>query len=236
MGNQSSSRCKLYPYLMTHKTLIKQLKTKYLSSLKIPRPTSSSSTLGSLQTRSKTYNLVAAGQTHKVRQAVNSEGRVINAGPSVADVMTMDVDTLDQDDLRREGGEEMEGMTLMVPRFSRKGKLYAGMSASPLSPHLLPSRQYPSLLSAPCTHRHRCPSQYSMRIGIWILTISAKTTHPTPNPRTRTINNSRTIRQRHDININIKYPLIPLNRQNTSDHYSDTRKKGSTHPPPKIQE
>jgi hypothetical protein len=42
--------------------------------------------------------------------------------------MRMDVDTLDQDDLRREGGEEMEGMTLMVPRFSRKGKLYAGES------------------------------------------------------------------------------------------------------------
>jgi hypothetical protein len=55
---------------------------------------------------------------------------VINAGPSAADVMRMDVDTLDQDDLRREGGEEMEGMTLMVPRFSRKGKLYAGESAS----------------------------------------------------------------------------------------------------------
>jgi len=43
--------------------------------------------------------------------------------------MRMDVDTLDQDDLRREGGEEMEGMTLMVPRFSRKGKLYAGESS-----------------------------------------------------------------------------------------------------------
>jgi hypothetical protein len=104
--------------------------TKHLSSLKISRPSSSSSTLGTLQTRSKTYNLVTAGQTHKVRQAVNSEGRVINAGPSAADVMRMDVDTLDQDDLRREGGEEMEGMTLMVPRFSRKGKLYAGESAS----------------------------------------------------------------------------------------------------------
>lgn len=69
---------------------------------------------------------MTAGQTHKVRQAVNSEGRVINAGPSAADVMRMDVDTLDKDDLRREGGEEMEGMTLMVPRFSKKGKLYAG--------------------------------------------------------------------------------------------------------------
>jgi hypothetical protein len=43
--------------------------------------------------------------------------------------MRMDVDTLDQDDLRREGGEEMEGMSLMVPRFSRKGKLFAGESA-----------------------------------------------------------------------------------------------------------
>jgi hypothetical protein len=42
--------------------------------------------------------------------------------------MRMDHDKLDADDLRREGGEEMEGMTLMLPRFSRKGKLYAGMS------------------------------------------------------------------------------------------------------------
>jgi hypothetical protein len=40
--------------------------------------------------------------------------------------MRMDVDKLDQDDLRREGGEEMEGMTLMLPRFSKKGKLFAG--------------------------------------------------------------------------------------------------------------
>ena len=143
MGNQSSSRCKLYPYFMTRKTLTKQLKTKYLSSLKVSRPTSSSSTLGTLQTRSKTYNLVAAGQTHKVRQAVNSEGRVINAGPSAADVMRMDVDTLDQDYLRREGGEEMEGMTLMVPRFSRKGKLYAGEFASRFTPC---SRTFPHCL------------------------------------------------------------------------------------------
>jgi len=42
--------------------------------------------------------------------------------------MRMDVDGVDEDDLRREGGEEMEGMTLMVPRLSKKGRLYAGMS------------------------------------------------------------------------------------------------------------
>jgi hypothetical protein len=47
--------------------------------------------------------------------------------------MRMDVDQVDEDDLRREGGEEMEGMTLMVPRFSRKGKLYAGMSSIPFT-------------------------------------------------------------------------------------------------------
>ena len=152
----------------------------------------------------------------------------------------MDVDTLDQDYLRREGGEEMEGMTLMVPRFSRKGKLYAGEFASRFTPcsHTFP--RCPFLSSVP-----PCPFTLKPIPLVTLvqrtepgspLTYSPKTIHPTPHPRTRPINNSRTIRQRHDININIKYPLIPLNRQNTSDHYSDTRKKGSTHPPPKIQE
>jgi len=108
--------------------LTTQLKVKYLTSIKLSRPTpsSSSSTLGTLQTRSKTYNLVTAGQTHRVRQAVNAEGRNPTSGPSAADVMRMDVDKLDEDDLRREGGEEMEGMSLMLPRVSKKGKLYAG--------------------------------------------------------------------------------------------------------------
>jgi hypothetical protein len=83
--------------------------------------------------------------------------------------MRMDVDTLDQDDLRREGGEEMEGMTLMVPRFSRKGKLYAGESASPLSPynlsflavqsffrpHLYPAFLIISYFPEAVVHRHR---------------------------------------------------------------------------------
>jgi hypothetical protein len=43
--------------------------------------------------------------------------------------MRMDVDQakVDEEDLRREGGEEMQGMTLMLPRVSRKGKLYSGM-------------------------------------------------------------------------------------------------------------
>ena len=130
MGNQGPSRCKLSPLRVPElaRKLTYKLKTKYLSSLKISRPSSSSSTLGTLQTRHKNYNLVTAGQTHKVRQAVNKEGRIPNAGPSAADVMRMDVDGVDEDDLRREGGEEMEGMTLMVPRLSKKGRLYAGMS------------------------------------------------------------------------------------------------------------
>jgi hypothetical protein len=76
--------------------------------------------------------------------------------------MRMDVDTLDQDDLRREGGEEMEGMSLMVPRFSRKGKLYAGESnlsfpavQSSFRPHLYPA--FPIILYFPeaVVHRHR---------------------------------------------------------------------------------
>jgi hypothetical protein len=47
--------------------------------------------------------------------------------------MRMDVDKLDEDDLRREGGEEMEGMSLMLPRVSKKGKLYAGTCSSSCS-------------------------------------------------------------------------------------------------------
>jgi len=135
LGHQGPSRCKLSPLRVQElaRKLTYKLKTKYLSSLKISRPSSSSSTLGTLQTRHKNYNLVTAGQTHKVRQAVNKEGRIPNAGPSAADVMRMDVDGFDEDDLRREGGEEMEGMTLMVPRLSKKGRLYAGMS--PVSYH-----------------------------------------------------------------------------------------------------
>jgi hypothetical protein len=217
----------------------KQLKTKHLSSLKISRPSSSSSTLGTLQTRSKTYNLVTAGQTHKVRQAVNSEGRIINAGPSAADVMRMDVDTLDQDDLRREGGEEMEGMTLMVPRFSRKGKLYAGEFASLFRSTILP---FPlPFLFRPFLHPTSCITGHIVRSSICRvssqghtgaqLTNSTKTIHPTPNPRTRSINNSRTIRQLH---INIKHPLIPLHRPNTSHLNPNPSKKGSTHPPAQI--
>lgn len=42
--------------------------------------------------------------------------------------MRMDVDKLDEEDLRREGGEEMQGLSLMVPRFSKKGKLFVGKS------------------------------------------------------------------------------------------------------------
>ena len=45
----------------------------------------------------------------------------------------MDVDKLDEEDLRREGGEEMQGLSLMVPRFSKKGKLFVGKSLSSLS-------------------------------------------------------------------------------------------------------
>jgi len=54
--------------------------------------------------------------------------------------MRMDVDKLDEDDLRREGGEEMEGMSLMLPRVSKKGKLYAGTCPPLLSSFLLSAR------------------------------------------------------------------------------------------------
>lgn len=67
-----------------------------------------------------------AGHTSKTRTAVNSEGRDPTSGPSAVDAMRMDADHLDEEDLRREGGEEMQGMSLMLPRLSKKGKLFVG--------------------------------------------------------------------------------------------------------------
>jgi hypothetical protein len=86
--------------------------------------------MGTLSIKSRTYNLVTAGTTSEIKAAVTSEGRDPTAGPSAADIMRMDVDQLkkDEEELRREGGEEMQGMTLMLPRVNKKGKLYAGTS------------------------------------------------------------------------------------------------------------
>lgn len=50
----------------------------------------------------------------------------------------MDKDKVDEEDLRREGGEEMQGMSLLVPRLSKKGKLFVGESYPSCTP---PSRR-----------------------------------------------------------------------------------------------
>lgn len=116
---------------------------KNLASLQLSKPSSSTSTsksknagrVGSLKTKHRSYNLVEAGHTSKIKTAINSEGRDPTSGPSAVDVMRMDVDKVDEEDLRREGGEEMQGMSLMVPRFSKKGKLFVGESDSEVVSH-----------------------------------------------------------------------------------------------------
>lgn len=111
-----------------------QFKTKDLASLQLSKPSSSASSstgrIGTLKTKHRSFNLVPAGHTSKIRTAVNSEGRDPTSGPSAVDVMRMDADKLDEEDLRREGGEEMQGMSLMLPRLSKKGKLFVGKSRS----------------------------------------------------------------------------------------------------------
>jgi hypothetical protein len=85
---------------------------------------------GSLRLKSQSYKLVPAGSSNPARAEVDEEGRQPTAGPTLADAMAMDVDA-DEGDLRIEGGEEMEGMRLLVPKV-QGGKLYIGACASPL--------------------------------------------------------------------------------------------------------
>lgn len=83
---------------------------------------------GSLRLKSQSYKLVPAGSSNPAHAKVDEEGRQPTAGPTLADAMAMDVDA-DEGELRIEGGEEMEGMRLLVPKV-QGGKLYIGACAS----------------------------------------------------------------------------------------------------------
>ncbi|ORY34204.1 hypothetical protein BCR39DRAFT_516743 [Naematelia encephala] len=92
----------------------------------------SESVKGTLQTRHTPYDLVPAGVSGPAsHMAVDAEGRQPTAGPGMVDSMTM------QDEvLRREGGEEMGGgMRLLVPRLNAGGKLL--VAPIPIKRHLL---------------------------------------------------------------------------------------------------
>lgn len=69
---------------------------------------------------------------HETHAAVDGEGRQPTAGPGIADAMTMDVDGGKR--LKFEGGAEMGGMKLMIPRMSKGGKLFLCMFEFPHRP------------------------------------------------------------------------------------------------------
>ena len=138
MGSKGPKRCTSWSlfHLSGLAADDEQFKPKYLSALQMDASAAASSSssalssgrVGHLKTKHRSYNLVQAGHTSKIRTAVNAEGRDPTAGPSAADVMKMD-----EEELRREGGEEMQGMSLLVPRLSKKGKLFVGMSTPTLA-------------------------------------------------------------------------------------------------------
>lgn len=99
-----------------------QLKSSRLTALNIAMGSSGPS--GSLTVKSSSYSLHSAGFPTPATADVDEEGRQPTAGPGLADAMMMEDGG---ERLRFEGGAEMMGgMTLMVPRVEKGGKLYAG--------------------------------------------------------------------------------------------------------------
>ncbi|WWC58210.1 uncharacterized protein I303_100746 [Kwoniella dejecticola CBS 10117] len=128
----------------------RDLKPSRLSSLQlqIPKSTSassSSSVTGSLKTKSTTYTLSTAGTSVHTRAVVDQEGRQPTAGPGAVDSLRMDVDGQDvHSEMKVEGGEEMDGLRLLVPKIKAGGKLYAASKSITrkliLTPSLSPSQ------------------------------------------------------------------------------------------------
>ncbi|OCF45158.1 hypothetical protein I317_00960 [Kwoniella heveanensis CBS 569] len=79
---------------------------------------------GSFTYKSTSYTLTPAGSSKRLKAhtVVDEEGRQPTAGPGAADSLTMDAG--DEGELAVEGGEEMEGMRLLVPRVKQGGKLF----------------------------------------------------------------------------------------------------------------
>ncbi|WVF66116.1 hypothetical protein IAT40_000855 [Kwoniella sp. CBS 6097] len=124
----------------------KDLKPSRLSalSLTVPRSHSSSSSTGAgsnassgdvkgnFTYKSTSYTLSSAGSSKrtKAHTVVDEEGRQPTAGPGAADSLTMNVSAETGtgagagEEMGVEGGEEMEGMRLLVPRVKQGGKLY----------------------------------------------------------------------------------------------------------------
>ncbi|WWC66779.1 uncharacterized protein I206_100684 [Kwoniella pini CBS 10737] len=104
----------------------KDLKPSRLSALQIQKPKSNSSSItGSLKTKNSNYTLSSAGTSLHTKTVIDEEGRQPTAGPSAMDSLRMDIDERDiNEEMKVEGGEEMDGLKLLVPKFKEGGKFF----------------------------------------------------------------------------------------------------------------
>lgn len=105
----------------------RDLKPSRLSALSIPVPKKDEPLTGNLKTKSQSYILRTAGFTGS-----SSSSKVDEQGQGLVDSLGMG-DGQGVDQLAEEGGEEMGGMRLLVPRVKEHGKLYVGESFPPQS-------------------------------------------------------------------------------------------------------
>ncbi|KAK8845527.1 hypothetical protein IAR55_006242 [Kwoniella newhampshirensis] len=114
----------------------RDLKPSRLSAMAVSVPRKKDGKVsGSLKTKHQEYKLTPAGTSKPTHVVVDEEGRQPTAGPGLVDAMAMDVDGKNAETLRVEGGEEMSGMRLFVPRMNQGGKYYA--APVPVTRHLL---------------------------------------------------------------------------------------------------
>ncbi|WWD22480.1 hypothetical protein CI109_106973 [Kwoniella shandongensis] len=114
----------------------RDLKPSRLSALTVSVPRSKEGKVsGSLKTKHQSFKLTPAGSSKPTHTVVDDEGRQPTAGPGLVDAMAMDVDGNEPEELRVEGGEEMNGMKLFVPRLKQGGKYY--VAPVPITRHLL---------------------------------------------------------------------------------------------------
>ncbi|WVO18390.1 hypothetical protein L204_106106 [Cryptococcus depauperatus] len=101
----------------------KSLKPTKLSSLSIPMPDKDQPLTGYLKTKSQSYTLRTAGESSK--QSTDEEGLdeqgLVNSLAKGSDAKV--------EELAVEGGEEMSGIRLLVPRVKAHGKLYVAPMA-----------------------------------------------------------------------------------------------------------
>ncbi|KIR63609.1 hypothetical protein I314_03013 [Cryptococcus bacillisporus CA1873] len=107
----------------------RDLKPSRLSALSIPVPKKDEPLTGNLKTKSQSYILRTAGFTGS-----SSSSKVGEQGQGLVDSLGMS-DEQGVDQLAEEGGEEMGGMRLLVPRVKEHGKLY--VAPLPISRHLI---------------------------------------------------------------------------------------------------